>query len=102
MACKRKQRQSGAAQRAGSRKLPVSQRIHAGSSYHKVLDGRKRPIRGLWQRGSRFYARLAVEDLNTGRKEVSRVPLDGVQSVAKAQAAMRRLQTQLKKTTCRF
>ncbi len=49
---------------------------------------------GLWIRGSRYYARIAVEDLNTGRKEVRRVPLEGVGSVAQAQAAMRRLQTQ--------
>jgi len=85
---------SKAAQRASHHKLPVSKRIHAGAQYHKVSDGRKRPIRGLWQRGSRFYARLAVEDLNTGRKEVRRVPLEGAQSVAQALAAMRRLQTQ--------
>ena len=60
-----------------------------------MQDGRKRPIRGgLWIRRSRYYARIAVEDLNTGRKEVRRVPLEGVGSVAQAQAAMRRLQTQ--------
>jgi hypothetical protein len=35
-------------------KWPVSKRIHAVVRYHKVLDGRKRAIRGLWQRGSRF------------------------------------------------
>ena len=85
---------SKAAQPPNRHKLPVSKQIHPGATYHKVLDGRKRPIRGLWQRGARFYARLAVEDLNTGRKEVRRVPLEGVQSVAQAQAAMRRLQTQ--------
>jgi integrase len=85
---------SGAAKRAGHHKLPVSKRIHAGAQYHKVSDARKRPIRGLWQRGSRFYARLAVEDLSTGRKEVRRVPLEGAQSVAQAMAALRRLQTQ--------
>ena len=84
---------SGAAKRASRHKLSVSKRIHAGATYHKVSDGRKRPIRGLWQRGSRFYARLAVEDLNTGRKEVRRVPLEGVQSVAQAQVAMRTLLT---------
>ncbi len=32
--------------------------------------------------------------MNTGRKEVRRVPLEGVGSVAQAQAVMRRLQTQ--------
>jgi integrase len=80
-------------QRANRPKLPVSNRIHAGATYHKVLDGRKRAIRGLWQRGSRFYARIAVEDLNTGRKQVRRVPLEGVHTVAQAQSAMRNLLT---------
>jgi integrase len=84
---------SKVAQRAKAIKPPISNRIHAGAQYHKVLDGRKRAIRGLWQRGSRFYARLAVEDLNTGRKQVRRVPLEGVHSVAQAQIAMRTLLT---------
>ena len=85
---------SKVAQPANRPKLCVSQRIHVRPQYHKVLDARKRPIRGLWQRGSRFYARIAVEDLNTGRKEVRRVPLEVAQTVAQAQAALRRLQTQ--------
>ncbi len=84
---------SKVAQQAKTIKLPVSNRIHAGAQYHKVLDGRKRAIRGLWQRGSRFYARLAVEDLTTGRKQVRRVPLEGVHSVAQAHTAMRTLLT---------
>jgi hypothetical protein len=82
---KRKHRPAKATKRASNHKLPVSHRIHSGAQYHKVADGRKRPIRELWQRGSRFYARLAIEDLNTGRKEVRRVPFEGVQSVAQAQ-----------------
>ena len=81
--------------KAAKRTKPVvSKQSHASAPYQKVLDGRKRPIRGLWQRGTRFYARLAVEDLNTGRKEVRRVPLEGAESVAQAVAQMRRLQTQ--------
>ena len=76
---------SKVAQRVNNTKLPVSKRIQAGAKYHKVSDGRKRAIRGLWQRGSRFYARIAVEDLNTGRKQVRRVPLEGVHTVAQAQ-----------------
>lgn len=84
---------SKAAPRANVIKLPVSKRIHAGATYHKVSDGRKRAIRGLWQRGSRFYARISVEDLNTGRKQVRRVPLAGVHTVAQAQSAMRTLLT---------
>ena len=48
---------------------------HSGAKFSKVLDGRKQPIRGLWIRGSRFYARLTVEDPTTGVKEVRRGPL---------------------------
>ena len=62
--------------------------------YHKVLDGRKRPIRGLWKRNDRFYARLAVTDREAGQTEVRRVPLSQAASVAQAQAELRRLQTQ--------
>lgn len=61
--------------------------------YHKVLDGRKRPIRGLWQRNGRFYARMTVEDAQTGAKKVQRIPLDA-QTVGQAQEEMRRLLTQ--------
>jgi hypothetical protein len=31
---------------------------HHTAGYQKVLDGRKLPIRGLWQRTDKFYARL--------------------------------------------
>jgi hypothetical protein len=41
-------------------KPPAFNRIRAGAQYHKVLDGRKRAIRGLGQRGSHFHARLAI------------------------------------------
>jgi hypothetical protein len=58
-----------------------------------VLDGRKRPVRGLWIRGSRYYARIAVADFNAGRKAVRRMPLAGADSVAQAVAQMRRLLT---------
>ena len=71
----------------------VSKRTHAAEPYQKVLDGRKRPVRGLWLRGSRYYARIAVADFNTGRKTVRRVPLEGADSVAQAVAQMRRLLT---------
>ena len=49
-----------------------------------MLDGCKRPVRGLWLRGSRYHARMAVADFNTGRKIVRRVPLAGADSVAQA------------------
>jgi len=72
---------------------------HAGASFTKVVDGRKQPIRGLWQRNDRFYAQLALEDPNSGQKKTRRVPLtdkDGkaVTSVAEARDAMERLKVQ--------
>jgi hypothetical protein len=68
-------------------------------TFAKVLDGRKQPIRGLWIRGTRYYARLNVENSLTGIKKNQRVPLvtkDGipVQTVAQAMAELKRLQTQ--------
>lgn len=72
---------------------------HRAGSYTKVLDGRKRPIRGLWKRGDRYYARLSVEG-DTGRRDVRRIPLvdpdtqESVQTVARAVAAMSRLKIQ--------
>lgn len=68
--------------------------------YRKVLDGRKHPIRGLWVRNDRYYARLTVVDPNTGKKDVRRVPLTveengiarPVATVAEAVAAKSRLE----------
>jgi integrase len=68
-------------------------------AFFKVLDGRRQPIRGLWIRGTRFYAQLRVENPITGVKKTRRVPLadkDGspVQTAAQAVAELKRLQTQ--------
>jgi hypothetical protein len=46
-----------------------------GLTFAKVIDGRKQPIRGLWIRGARYYARLNVENPITGIKKNRRVPL---------------------------
>jgi integrase len=75
----------------------VKRQSHA-PSFAKVHDGRKQPIRGLWVRNGRFYARLSVENAINGVKEIRRVPLvdkDGaaVQTVAQAVAELKRLQT---------
>lgn len=69
---------------------------HARNSYTKVLDGRKQPIRGLWERNGRFYAQLKVEDPETAQKKVRRIPLvdkDGkaLATVAQAKAEFERL-----------
>lgn len=83
---------------SSSQKQGVSRQSHA-AQFIRVLDGRKQPIRGLWQRNDRFYARLAVENPVTGVKKTKRVPLvnkDGepVRTAAEAKAELARLQTQ--------
>jgi hypothetical protein len=40
-----------------------------GATFAKVVDGRKQPIRGLWLRGTRYYARLNVANPLTGIKK---------------------------------
>lgn len=60
--------------------------------YTKVLDNRKHPIRGLWQRHGAFIARISVEN-ESGRKMVRWVPL-AARSVAEAQAEFRKLLTE--------
>ena len=49
-------------------------RRHRAGTYQKAVDARKRPIRGLWVRNRKYYARISVEDQGTGRKQVRRVP----------------------------
>jgi hypothetical protein len=72
-----------------------------------VEDGRKQPIRGLWVRNGRYYARLNVENPITGIKETRRVPLvdkdnNPVQTVtAAAVAELKRLQTHRAENTLR-
>jgi integrase len=84
-----------ALERPSTQSTVVSHSRHRVAAYQKVLNGRKQPVRGLWQRNGRFYARLAVEDPNTGEKRVRRVPLDPetVTTIPQAQAELRRLQT---------
>ena len=67
---------------------------HRPGAYHKALDARKRPIRGLWMRDGRYYARLAIEDPQTGKKQVRRVPFQKARTVAEAQKELRRLLTE--------
>ena len=73
--------------------ISVPQTTTSGN-FQKVYDGRRQPIRGLWQRNQRFYARLTVENPDDGRKEVRRVPLEGVTTAAEAKKALNRLLTQ--------
>jgi hypothetical protein len=55
--------------------------------FSKVLDGRKQPVRGLWERNGRFYAQLTVENRIASVKKVRRVPLADKNGVPVATAA---------------
>ena len=81
--------------KAGRKKRPVAHRRH---SYQKVLDGRKRTIRGLWMRSGYFVARVRVQG-DEGATVVKRVPLtdaDGqrIQALGEARVALEKLRTQ--------
>jgi len=58
-------------------------------SYQKVVDNRKHPIRGLWRRTGKFYARLTIEAAD-GRKKIQWAPLVAA-TAAEAQAELRTL-----------
>jgi hypothetical protein len=75
----------------------VSPKQHRQATYRKVLDKRKRPVRGLWERNRRYYAQITVEDQLTGIKQVKRVPLEGVTTRAQAVAKLQKLLTQRRK-----
>jgi integrase len=75
----------------------VSPNQHRRTAYSKVMDKRKRPIRGLWERNGRYYAQLTVEDQITGIKQVKRVPMEGVSTDAQAVAKLQELLTQRRK-----
>jgi integrase len=67
------------------------------AAYSKVLDLRKRPIRGLWERNDRYYAQMTVEDPVSGIKQVKRVPLENVTSAAQARDKFQDLLAQRRK-----
>jgi hypothetical protein len=58
----------------GTHSKIVSPKQHRRATYSNVMDQRKRPIRGLWERIGRYYAQLAIENQVTGIKRVKRVP----------------------------
>ena len=37
--------------------------------FTKVVDRRGQPLRGLWLRGSTYYARITVEDPDGGKRD---------------------------------
>jgi hypothetical protein len=69
----------------------VQKRQHRTAAYQRVVDERKRPIRGLWVRNSRYYAQLTIEDEHTGQKKVRRVPLEGATTPAQARQKLENL-----------
>src|ERR1035437_9567789 len=82
-----------------SQQSKVERQSHRGDTFAKVLDGRKQPIRGLWVRNGRYYARLSVENSTNGLKSLRRVPLvnsegNAVETRAQAEAELARLRTQ--------
>jgi integrase len=68
-------------------------------SYQKVRDNRKHPIRGLWRRNGKFFARLTVEDAD-GRKKLQWAALQAG-TVAEAQAEFRTLLVERQDNTLR-
>ena len=70
---------------------------HRRSHYQKVLDDRKRPLRGLWIRNGRYYAQRTVEDPHSGKKQVRRVPLENVTTSAQARKALETMLVQRRK-----
>lgn len=58
---------------SGSESSPkVKSVVHRGESYQKVLDGRKRAVRGLWMRNGRYYGQVRLFDESTGRNGTPR------------------------------
>jgi integrase len=58
--------------------------------YKKVLDGRKQPIRGLWQRNGKFIGRISTEG-EDGVKRVKWVSLEKAETIPQAQDALKTL-----------
>jgi site-specific recombinase XerD len=61
-------------------------------SFSRVLDTRKNPIRGLWKRGSRFYARINVNGVD------KRLPLNA-ETIKTAKEDLNQLRTQRAQNT---
>jgi len=52
-------------------KQAATRQSHA-ATFAKVRNGRKPPIRRLWERNGRFYAQITVEKAISGDKKVRR------------------------------
>ena len=65
--------------------------MNTAKSFTSVLDGRKRKVRSLWQRGDTFYARLKIAYPGEEEAKVRRVPLKA-KTVPEAAKELRELQ----------
>ena len=61
-------------------------------TYQKVLDHRKRRVRGLWIRNGRYFAGMTVED-DSGAKSARKIPLTGATTLEEAKRAYDQLKT---------
>jgi integrase len=82
----------------GLRGSTLSSSKHGGAKYTRAYDDRKRPIRGLWVRNGRYYAQLTVADLQSGKKNVRRVPLSA-ETAASAKKEMEKLRVRREENT---
>jgi hypothetical protein len=69
-------------------------RQHHRGTYTKVVNASKHPIRELRKRNDRFYARLTVEDEQTGEKVVKWVPLPKAGTPSQAVEQLHGLKTE--------
>ena len=65
---------------------------NAVSRFVAVFDSRKRKIRGLWQRGERYYAQMRME-VEGGQTKPKRLPLTA-KTLDQARAELEKLRTE--------
>ena len=65
--------------------------MNTSGIYTPVLDGRKRKVRSLWQRGGKYYARLKIAYPGEETPSVRRIPLKAT-TVPEATKELRNLQ----------
>ena len=57
--------------------------------FEKVCDGKGQPIRGLWKRGSRYYAQITLTRPDGSKKE-TKLTLEAT-NLSEARLALRKL-----------
>lgn len=64
----------------------------SGRYYQRVVDSRKRPIRGLYQRYGSYFARIKTKDAQTEKPKMAWFRLEGVSGLDEAKLALAKLQ----------